>query len=372
MTESRTKNDIASEAARWVARRDAGLTSIEQREFDQWLAADPTHAAALEHYSKTWSVFDRPRRNGAADSILLEMAAQTRRRQRRITATVSVLTVLLVAGYLWRFHPTANSLSTPPASAVVLLPEKRTLPDGSQVELKPGAQIAVDYVGTFRRVALQKGEAHFQVAKNKDRPFIVSAGGIEVRAVGTAFSVDLGSKEVDVLVTEGRVAVEKSRRAASAETGRPAIEQQASGDQSIAGHSASQKISAPTFVDAGHRLVIPVAPSHGASDQDSPALVATTVSSDELAKRLAWRTPRLEFSDTPLAAAVELMNRSSVPQPGSPKFRLVIDPDSPDLAREPVSGLFRADSTEGFVHVLELSLGVKAERSEDTIILRRP
>ena len=40
-------------------------------------------------------------------------------------------------------------------------------------------------------------------------PFIVNAGGVEVRAVGTAFNVNLQSKSVAVLVTEGKVAVER-------------------------------------------------------------------------------------------------------------------------------------------------------------------
>jgi transmembrane sensor len=57
-------------------------------------------------------------------------------------------------------------------------------------------------------VVLERGEAHFQVAKNPARPFVVVARGVEIRAVGTAFSVGLESTRVEVLVTEGQVAVE--------------------------------------------------------------------------------------------------------------------------------------------------------------------
>src|SRR5437660_1453063 len=78
--------------------------------------------------------------------------------------------------------------STPPSSAVVLRPEKQILADGSVVELKSGAEIAVDFTGAYRRVALKRGEAHFQVA-HQSRPFVVTAGPIEFRAVGTAFAV---------------------------------------------------------------------------------------------------------------------------------------------------------------------------------------
>ena len=37
---------IAREAARWVLRRDRGLTASEQDEFSQWLATDPRHVCA--------------------------------------------------------------------------------------------------------------------------------------------------------------------------------------------------------------------------------------------------------------------------------------------------------------------------------------
>ena len=56
----------------------------------------------------------------------------------------------------------------------------------------------------------RSGEAYFTVAKNPGRPFVVAAGGVGVRAVGTAFNVRLDSDAVEVLVTEGRVQVSRS------------------------------------------------------------------------------------------------------------------------------------------------------------------
>src|SRR6185312_8533669 len=95
-------------------------------------------------------------------------------------------------------------------SIVISQPERKTLVDGSVVELRDTAEIAVDYAGPLRRVTLRRGEALFQVAKNPARPFVVKAGGLEVRAVGTAFSVQIDGAAVDVLVTEGRVSVNQA------------------------------------------------------------------------------------------------------------------------------------------------------------------
>ena len=54
---------------------------------------------------------------------------------------------------------------------------------------------------------LVRGEAHFVVAADASRPFVVSAGAVSVRAVGTEFVVRYSAREIGVLVTEGRVAV---------------------------------------------------------------------------------------------------------------------------------------------------------------------
>ncbi len=71
----------------------------------------------------------------------------------------------------------------------VSAPERRELPDGSVVDLKPGAEIAVEFTPALRRVTLRAGAAHFAVVKNPARPFVVAVGDVEMRAVGTEYSV---------------------------------------------------------------------------------------------------------------------------------------------------------------------------------------
>lgn len=344
---------ISAAAARWVARRDAGLGVAGQREFEQWLAADSRHARALRHYEKTWSAFDRADDDGSAEKITRAVAARgVRRQHRRLTAVAALALVVLGGGFFsGRMAGLLNADKPGAPTAVLRRPETRTLADGSIVELRPGAVIAVDFSGPLRRVTLQKGEAHFQVAKDKTRAFVVSAGGVETRAVGTAFSVGLGRTAVEVLVTEGRVAV--SHVAA------PPV---------VAEDGAEAAAFAPVqhFVDAGRRLVLETT----AAAASLPAV--TEVAAPELAERLAWRSARLEFSDTPLAEAVALMNRTGGEGTGRPALKLVIDAASPGLSAEPVSGIFRANNAETFVRMLELSLGVQAERrSEGEIVLRK-
>ena len=236
-------------------------------------------------------------------------------------------------------HPAA------PASAIVVLPKVETLTDGSRVELNAESEIAVNYTADARRVTLRRGEAHFSVQKDPARPFIVSAGGVDVRAVGTAFAVRIAPATIAVLVTEGHVAVEK----AAAITQPPRVMTSGSGH----GMDPSPPIAR---LGAGDEVVI--------ERNNGSAIVRTkSASPEERSERLAWRGARVEFTRASLAEAVALLNKFSSSSP-----RLVIT--DPELAAVCVTGVFRPDNKEGFVLLLEGGFGVKAERSGDTIALR--
>jgi len=304
-----------------------------------WQDADPRHRAALTRFSSAWGALDRPLNTGAAERVLSELAARAQRRRRRRFATVAGgLAAMLALGLLWPVQrPAADSAAS---TVAVTTPERRVLPDGSVVELKAGAAIAVNFNAEARGVTLLHGEVHFQVTKDPARPFIVTARSVAVRAVGTAFSVDLGHDAVEVLVTEGTVAVDRDPM--------PIL--------NGAAQSLPMKLAT---VEAGSRLVVESAQLLALT----PAAEVQSVPPAELSERLAWRRPRLEFSGTPLAEAVALVNQHN-------RVKFVID--DPALAGVRVSGLLRADNTEGFLQLLRVSLGVEAELRGDTVIgLRR-
>lgn len=250
---------------------------------------------------------------------------------------------MLVAGYLWspRFARDAGERGR---STVLLTPEIQTLSDGSVVELKTGAEIAVEFTAALRRVRLVRGEAHFTVTKNRARPFVVVAAGIKVRAVGTAFSVNRHESSVALLVTEGRVSVDRT----------PAPD---SIDVSRSPPGAVAEVVPLAFVDAGHQTEI------DSIKLSSEPLHVEAISAIDLAERLAWRVPRAEFSGTPLAEVVAVINRHT-------HERFVIE--DPELAQVPLSGLFRLEDGAAFQRLMETGFGVQAEhRSDGVIVLRK-
>jgi transmembrane sensor len=274
---------------------------------------------------------DWPGRTANADAVLaaVERRVQRRRELRRRALAVTAALALLVAGATWfrpASSPTTSSLAT---GATITQPARQLLADGSQIELNGDAQVRVEFSPAIRHVTIVRGEAHFEVAHDTARPFVVIAGEISVRAVGTAFAVRFAPGDVNVLVTDGRIAVDRA---------------------------TADPLAAPVqplaFVSKGARVA--VAPADLVPHAPAPSVVE--VSAPELAEQLAWRIPRLEFNDTPLREAVELFNRH-----GNVRLTLA----APALGDLRVSGIVRADNAPALLQLLRADYGVEAQRLGD-------
>ena len=295
-----------------------------------------------------------PRSIGQVDLLMSAIAVrEKRRRRRRIAAAASgVAALAFITVGLTQFsdksHPAIPSVmaSTSPKQSIVMSPEQRTLPDGSVVELNAGAEISIDFgpgSSGLRRVALLRGEVHFQVAKDPARPFVVEARGVQFRAVGTAFSVEVAPNKVAMLVTEGRVAVDREPPKVSAA---PAV---------TADDSPRET---PVLVGAGERVVVDVT---GSAVPSLPDVIATTTS--ERAEILAWRIPRIDFNEMKLANVVDLLSRHS-------GRRITLG--SARLGGLEISGVLRADNVESLLQMLEANYAIHAVRHEDGSITLQP
>lgn len=332
--------DIESVAADWITRSDAGLTAQEQQVFQDWLARDPRHAEAFDRLFQTWSVFDRVQDSGAISAVLEGLARRGKQRRARRLRTASAAAVMLLAGLVYTQWPAGPAVSAPALAAATRPDPVRRLPDGSVVELNAGAEISVHYEANARRVSLVKGEAFFRVAKDPARPFYVEAHGVVVRAVGTAFSVQMQSSAVEIFVKEG--AVDVGRTVGSAATPDPAA----------------------VRVNAGKRFIalIKLVPAVRPGPAPEPPPEPQAVTEEEMDRRLAWRDTLLEFNGTTLAEAAERLNRQNF-------TRILIEDEA--VGRQRVTGYFRSDNPEGFVRMVEDTFGLKAEVREDhTIVLR--
>jgi transmembrane sensor len=285
---------------------------------------------------------------GCGDRIAIRSRVRRRRQRRlhRLTTGSLMIVMLVAAGFLWRLHlvPPASMQAPPSSSVLVTALATHLLPDGSVIELKEGANIEIDYSPAFRRVRLIEGRAHFTVAKNQVAPFIVIVGELEVRAVGTEFSVHMDARRVEVLVTEGRVDVDQTIQPVAA--GSP---------QNARSVRASRQTLAT--VDAGNRVVVEVAAA-----VEPPAVLA--VSTTEQNELLSWRVPSIELSATPLSEALPIFNRYC------PVSLSLADPS---LGALKLSGVLRPNNPNALFHVLKVEFGLEVELSADGgFVLRRP
>ncbi len=367
-TDSRSRQAAATgsvTAEQWLARRDRGLSPAEKQEFDQWIR-DPAHARSLAELEGPFAALDRlaalrPTGVTAPDADLLEVRPRPATARRVRAATWSAIGLAAAAAIVFGVLPNVRPrLAPPPASerAVVVrhAAEELTLPDGSTVALKPGSRVESAFTREERRVRLVAGDAHFAVAKDPTRPFIVEVGQVAVRAVGTAFTVSASAATVEVVVTEGRVRVDDTggRNLLEATASPPAPTTEAT---AASAHSLGESLLA-----AGRSVVIPVAAG-------TPSPAASTVATPEALERAtAWKTAWLEFSEMPLAEVVREFNRHS-----RSATQRILKVTNAATGRVLVSGTFRADGTEAFVRLLKSSFGLDATaRSDGSVVLVMP
>ena len=335
---SSSSEQIEAAAAAWIVERDLGLSAEQAAEFERWRTADPRHDAALEMLEETRTLLASlpVLRGDPAIAGRLERLRGTEMNRRVVRfppllkAFAAIAASLAMAlGAAW-FHSSQTGSSQAAAYATTTNEYQRiVLPDDSVMEMNGDTRAQVSFSRRDRRIELAAGEAHFTVAKNPARPFVVRAGGVDIRAVGTEFSVRLNPGGVDVLVTEGRVEVARDNPGEAV----PSI---------------------PPILSAGQRISIPAAIAH--------RLEAVVSFADAKSQRnaLAWRGPTLVFADTPMEEVVREFNRHN---------RVQLELRDAELRSRGVGGTFRAHAVESFVRLLEDSGDVAVHRPEPNRIV---
>jgi len=304
------------EAAEWLARLgNHSISTQTVRDFRTW-RDDPVNDAAYEEAEAFWEASGRH----AADPEIMRMTQEAlgNTRPRSVSAWLRRPTGAVAAGALGAMAAAAAVVFTgslPPVYATQDIEQKVVrLEDGSRVHLNVDSRVRVRFTRTGREIVLSRGEAFFDVSHDPARPFVVTAGEAQVRALGTKFDVRRkATGEVQVVLVQGSVQVTSS--------GGPSAVTLAPNEQAVLGR------------DGGLR----------------------TARADA-ARTTSWTTGRLMFRQTPLAAAVAEVNRYS--------DRDVILAD-PELGHWVVSGFFDVGDTESFAKgvaaLFELEVTLRAD-----------
>ncbi len=179
-----------------------------------WQAEDQSEINAL--LEKHWQEASR----GAGTDPGLEQRLWRKIQQARPEGTrriswhrwLAAASVALLAGLglYWLSLPSSAPLQTKVVERVneARAPMRIPLDDGSAVWLKQGSRLK--YAQPFDRKTWLSGEGFFEITKNPEQPFIVQAGKVRTRVLGTSFNLKAaeGDSVVQVALVEGSVEVQ--------------------------------------------------------------------------------------------------------------------------------------------------------------------
>ena len=303
---------VRDAALSWFSRAHSGdATKDDLLGLELWLASDPLHRFEYDRLADVWSTLDalpdpRSRRTTVAPSFI------SRRMFLGGTALAAVGGIIAVTGlpdFIASDHYTGTSEV-----------KTMTLADGSVVELDAASAMSLEFTPSKRQILLQRGRAFFKVAKDTERPFIVSAADGNTTALGTEFVVHVTSEDVTIAVQESAVLVATS-------TG-----------------------GVPARIDAGETI------SYG--PQGLGAIVRTALESET-----AWRRGKLIFEDQPLGRVIADVNRYR-----SGTIRIT----DKSLLNLRVSGIFDIKNPDGVLDAITQTLPVQRIELTRYLVLLRP
>ena len=315
---------LPTTAEGWCARLNADdVSESERAAFTAWLNAAAENRAEYELATLAVAVA-----RGLKSVPELRLAARRSRvapATRNFTLAAGIGLLMLASGWLaWRYLAAGYRTDIGEQEMVALA-------DGSTVQLNTASAMNVDLNGRARHVTLSRGEAFFNIARDPQRPFIVTAGNSEIRVVGTKFNVLIAAGVARVTVLEGHVKVSAVEPSSPfARRGQPAK---------------------PRVLD--------LLPGQGATI--ATARPEIEVGSVDTAKLTAWREGRIYFENETLSAVLHEVNRYT------PTPFVLADPAKGNLR---LSGVFRTGDTDSVAFSLRKAYALATLHEADRILVR--
>jgi transmembrane sensor len=128
----------------------------------------------------------------------------------KYASIVLAVLLLIFIGYYFGFQNSTGKNYNEIISPAELIVNEYELPDGSVVSLNCHSKI--QFPKQFKkkkREVILIGEAYFDVEFNPEKPFIINAGNVQLKVVGTSFNVSAypENEKVEVVVETGKVQV---------------------------------------------------------------------------------------------------------------------------------------------------------------------
>lgn len=306
-----TNLSLSEQADYWAVRMDGGLDPVQTEQFQNWVGQSAAHKQAFAAAMEVWSLTSLSAQSYVEASLASDVPAKTvrfapaPRRGRPVIWASAALSILIMGLFVWQgdLVPSSNQVAAAQDFKSV------TLADGSLAVLDAQATLDIDYTVENRIIKLHRGGVFVTVKSNKNRPFIVKLDDVQVRAVGTAYSVERTGNRSLVTVQEGIVSIKRDGADAN-----------------------------PVRLIAGH--------SWSLTDGAAQAVTSTDVS----ANSAYWQRQKLIAAKMPLNEVLQKLSRHAGENP------LWI---SDDLSHITVSGVFQLSNAAALSDVLSARYGVE-------------
>ncbi|WP_159821236.1 FecR family protein [Colwellia sp. 20A7] len=343
-----TKEDIQAQACLWISRMDRGLSLFEQQELVVWCEQNTAHLNALLDMASYWD--DVSVLNELSDLFPLDKLKTIRHHFSAIVlaASVAIVSILSVNAFIDKsFLPFIPSLNEQSLTQTQILKtnvgeqNSFTMNDGTHIQLNTNTIVHVSYTPSSRQLTLMQGEARFDIAKDKSRPFTVTSGDKSFTALGTIFNVQKnGHSDIELMVTEGRVLITKATE--TLEVIKHTL---------LTTDENTNKTELPgILVNSGEKATI-------TKQSEMPI---EQVSLDQIQRDLAWQQGMLIFNGEPLSNALTEVSRYT-----ETHFKIT----DPKIANIKVSGYFKANDVEGLLASLKSNFNISYSKTANSTIL---
>jgi len=334
---------LTKEQARlWLNKFRSGLSKEEKIYFRQWAKQSAAHRNEI--FSLAALCDDLHVHNELSALFPLEKSLlQKKQLIAEYTIAACITFILLLSGNLFLKNstlPTTNNerqfVEVRTLHTDIGQQTRFSLSDGSKIKLNTNSLVRVSFSKNNRLLTLIKGEANFDVAKDKGRPFIVKVGGKSFTALGTVFNIQKTTdKDMELVVTEGRVLITTSNDPLN---------------------EVAESLTTLHESDLSNELITSGEIATIKNNIHSPK---QKISFEQRQRELAWQQGRLVFHGEPLDKVLAEVSRYT-----TTKFEIT----DAELSKIKVAGYFKANDIDGLLKSLSSNFKIKFEITKENDI----
>ena len=334
----------------WFQENETNLHSFEQTEAI-WNALEILKNSDEFNQKEAFSKFQSRIHSGKTEAYKLPVKLPLFDYLIRIAAVITVAFILPFSAFQYFSSKNKNEgirkfeMVTPKGSRSLV-----NLPDGTHIWLNSESRLTYPerFVGKTREVYLE-GEGYFVVSKDKDHPFIVKTGDINIRVLGTTFNVKSYPSEniIQTTLIEGKVILENNRNG----KGKPEIVELKPNQQATIDKQSNQ-LSALPDTKQEHELKKPQV-----LNQEKQIVVEKNVNMESIT---SWKDNRLYFENELFKTIAIKLER---------RFGVSIEFTDKEIVNFRFSGRFDQISIEEALAALQFASDFKYSIEKDKIYI---